>query len=513
MTDDKPHVIWSPQPGPQSLLVTCPIEDVFYGGARGGGKSDGLLGDFALHAQAYGEHANGYFFRKTYDDLDEAIRRSLMIFTPAGWNYNKVEHRWTAPNGATLTFRYLESPEDTARYMGFQMTWLAVDQVEQFPDPAPIDRLWGSIRSVHGVKCVRRLTGNPPAPPWLFARYVEPHPRGLQPFVYRPLPTEFPSLSIEAIFIPAKLEDNPLLMQQDPDYERRLAASGSKELFQAWRFGRWDVMIGAVFSEWRPDLHILPDDFVAPKNWIWAAGCDWGYRNPGWFGWFACGPDGDVVCMDEVYFREQTAQQVGYACGLRSRELPALAYIAADEQMWYKTGVSAPTIAEEFQAGFLAAYGGDLERCPKLVEAGHGRGSRSTKLQVTHRYLRWTAGPDGKVPPWGRPRLRFLGRCRAAVRTLPALPYDTKKPEDVDTNAEDHAYDGVAAFLMSRPPLAEALERPHDPERHPGVDHRTRRRKQWERSARQYLEEGAHLHATDGFRVPRAGEAVPLDER
>ena len=40
--------IWEPQPGPQSLAVAAHfVGELMFGGARGGGKSDYLLGDFA----------------------------------------------------------------------------------------------------------------------------------------------------------------------------------------------------------------------------------------------------------------------------------------------------------------------------------------------------------------------------------------------------------------------------------------------------------------------------------
>ena len=55
----RPRVAWAPQPGPQTAFVNCPVFEVVYGGARGGGKTDSVLGDWALHAQRYGKHAKG----------------------------------------------------------------------------------------------------------------------------------------------------------------------------------------------------------------------------------------------------------------------------------------------------------------------------------------------------------------------------------------------------------------------------------------------------------------------
>jgi hypothetical protein len=49
------------------------------------------------------------------------------------------------------------------------------------------------------------------------------------------------------------------------------------------------------------------------------------------------------------------------------------------------------------------------------------------------------------------PGLRIFKNCRNLIRTLGTLPTDDKNPEDVDTNAEDHAYDALRYGCMSRP--------------------------------------------------------------
>jgi len=496
------RVAWSAQPGPQSRLITCPIEDIFYGGARGGGKTDGLLGDFLTHQQTYHSHARGIIFRKTFPQLAEIISRAREIYTPLGWTYNSGEHLWTARDGGTLRLGYLETDGDVENYIGHQYSWMGFDQLEQWLVAGPIDKLWGSLRSPWGVPCLRRSTGNPPAPAWVKERYIDPFVLGNVPFTYQPL-EDRPELTIEAIFIPAKLEDNPLLVQNDPGYEARLAAVGDKRLFQAWRYGRWDVQIGQVFEEWRADLHVI-QGFHVPRHWELAGGLDWGYRAPGWFGLFASGPDGDVICVAELYFRQKTGTDIGRAIGRLCRQTGrSIAYIAGDEQMWYKTGVTAPTIGEEVQNGIWEAYGGHIEHAPRLVEATHGRGSRMTKLTVMHEFLAWKELPDGTVPPWWQPRLRFVASCKAAIRTIPALPYDVTKPEDVDTDAEDHAYDGVCAYLMSRPIKPDKPPKPRDPEKHEGFVGK-RRREVWKEAIRQ-----ARTPSTAGRQNPLAGYQTP----
>jgi hypothetical protein len=71
--------IWEPQPGPQSLAIGAPfVTELMYGGARGGGKSDYLLGDF-LQDIGIGEAWRGIIFRRSYPELEELITRAKEI--------------------------------------------------------------------------------------------------------------------------------------------------------------------------------------------------------------------------------------------------------------------------------------------------------------------------------------------------------------------------------------------------------------------------------------------------
>ena len=50
LAQESTTIIWQPQPGPQTALLECPVFEVFYGGARGGGKTESSLGDWMQHA-------------------------------------------------------------------------------------------------------------------------------------------------------------------------------------------------------------------------------------------------------------------------------------------------------------------------------------------------------------------------------------------------------------------------------------------------------------------------------
>ena len=95
-------VLWAPQPGPQTALLECPIFEVFYGGARGGGKTESSIGDWLQHSSLYGEAAIGIFFRRKLVQLAEVVARTKQIFPKLGAKYNEQQKTWTMANGARL---------------------------------------------------------------------------------------------------------------------------------------------------------------------------------------------------------------------------------------------------------------------------------------------------------------------------------------------------------------------------------------------------------------------------
>ena len=155
---------WEPQPGPQTALLACPVFEVFFGGARGGGKTDGMLGEWASHADLHGKNAVGLMVRRERVQLLETIERSRQIYGPIGARYNDQDKMWRWPNGARLRFAYLERDADADAYQGHSYTRVYVEELGTFPSASPVLRLMATLRSGEGVPCGFRATGNPGGP-------------------------------------------------------------------------------------------------------------------------------------------------------------------------------------------------------------------------------------------------------------------------------------------------------------------------------------------------------------
>src|SRR6185436_7690474 len=109
-------------------LIDCPLPEVFFGGARGGGKTDGVLGKYAIKAAIYGQHFNAIFCRRELPMLDDAIERSRMIYSPLGAVYNEQKKEWRFKGGGRLRFRPLERYEDADKYQGQNISDACIEE-------------------------------------------------------------------------------------------------------------------------------------------------------------------------------------------------------------------------------------------------------------------------------------------------------------------------------------------------------------------------------------------------
>ncbi len=231
---DGREVLWEPT-ARQTVALTSMVEDLMYGGARGGGKSAFLLIDWLSQAEQEGP-ANGLLVRRTMPELDEIVAASLALFPRLGLRWSAQDKTWHHPNGSLLRLRYLETVADASRYQGHEYQWVGIDEAGNYPLPNVVDLLWGCLRTtVPGQPCRMRLTANPGGPghAWLKARYVEPAPPEQA--------HQDPDSKAWRVYIPAKLEDNQHVADKDA-YRRRLSRAGAPHLVRAWLHGDWGVL-------------------------------------------------------------------------------------------------------------------------------------------------------------------------------------------------------------------------------------------------------------------------------
>lgn len=419
--------------------------DVVYGGARGGGKTDASLGDWANHAKRYAADAKGLFIRRTLIALTPTIERAKRIYRPLGAVWQEQKSRFVWPNGAVLYFRYLERDADVDNYQGHDYTRVYVEELTQFPEPGPIDKLKATLRSAAGVPTGFRATCNPGGPghTWVKARYIDVGPYNVVKEVFKnPFTGELVETS--RVFIPARLSDNPELLKNDPRYVANLFQSGSEALVKAWLEGDWNVVEGAFFDCWDSHKHIL-QPFAVPSGWLRFRSFDWGSAAPFSVGWWAVAgddlgkiPRGAIIRYREWYGASSpkkglklTTEEV--ARGIKSRdEGERIDYSVADPAIFAEDG--GPSRAEVF-----GNHGVWFRRADNKRVSGNGALGGWDEMRQRLKGER------------GVPMLYVFDGCRDFIRTVPSLPHDPHRMEDIDTSAEDHAADEARYACMSRP--------------------------------------------------------------
>src|SRR5437660_22810 len=91
-------IAWRPSPK-QKILLDCPCSEILFGGARGGGKTDGVLGLFAIKGDSFGEDFNAVFFRREMPQADDLIERAKAIYLPIGATWREGDRMFRLPAG------------------------------------------------------------------------------------------------------------------------------------------------------------------------------------------------------------------------------------------------------------------------------------------------------------------------------------------------------------------------------------------------------------------------------
>jgi hypothetical protein len=141
-------------------------------------KTDGMLGEFALHASEFGSDAIGMALRRERTQLVEMIERSKLIYGPIGAKYSEQAKMWRFPNGARLVFAYCENDSDAEVHQGKSFSRIYIEELGNFPNPIPVMKLIATLRSPNQkVKVGFRATANPGGPGHCisFGEVLTPH--------------------------------------------------------------------------------------------------------------------------------------------------------------------------------------------------------------------------------------------------------------------------------------------------------------------------------------------------
>lgn len=448
----------------QGIAFDSPANEILYGGAAGGGKSH-LMRIAAIVGCASIPGLQVYLFRRIRDDLiknhmegPKGFRSILASWVLCGF-VKIVDDEIRFFNGSRIYLCHCKDEKDIYKYQGAEIHFLLIDELTHFTE-AMYRFLRNRVRMVGldvpkqwASKFPRILAGANPGNIghlWVKATFVD----NADTYDIREMPDEEGGMKRQ--FIPALLEDNPSMSQDDPGYEKRLQGLGSESLVRAMRYGDWDVIEGAFFDCWDPKRHIVRP-FTLPDHWLRFMSGDWGSAKPFSFGWWAVVSD-----TYKVENKDYQALTLPRGCMVRYRE-------------WY--GAKKPNEGLKLHADAVAR--GIKEREAKdtvkptyrmLDPAAFAEnGGKSIADAMAGEKVYFKPADNARVPQrgamggWDQMRGRLVGdedgnpmivtfsTCHDSIRTIPALQHDQARAEDIDSDGEDHAGDDWRYGCMSRP--------------------------------------------------------------
>lgn len=455
----------------QTMALQSKATEITYGGAAGGGKSHLVR---AAHI-IWGSEIPGlqtYLFRRLSDDLAKnhlagpgSFPELLAPWLSSGHvKFNASKNFFEFWNGARIWLCHCQHEKDMFKYQGAEIHVLSIDELTHFTE-----RIYRFLRGrcrLGSLKIPDKYKGmfprilNGTNPGGVGHNFVRRMWRPEVPYVIRKMPLQEGGMLRQ--YIPAKLEDNPTLYENDPSYEYRLTGLGSPALVKAMRHGDWNIVAGgAVDDIWDPDVHIIKR-FKVPEYWKVDRTLDWGSAKPFSIGIWAEADgtevtleDGRIICpvkgtfirIAELYGTHEHGTNEGVRWGSRqvARKLREVEHRLRVDQ-WIK----GPVLPGPADNSIEDVQDDESESIAKLMKregilwtrSDKSPGSRLNGLELFRERLVASKTMEG-------PGLLVTENCEAFITTIPTLPRDPNDPEDVDTKAEDHTYDESRYKVLS----------------------------------------------------------------
>lgn len=455
----------------QTEAFLSPATEILYGGAAGGGKSH-LMRVLAIMLCTEIPGLQVYLFRRLSDDLYknhmEGPGGFFALLAPwigAGWvKFNASKNYLEFWNGAKVWLSHCQYEKDKIKYQGPEIHVLLVDELTHFTES--IYRYLRGRCRLGGLQLPEKyrnklplvLAGSNPGGVghnWVKAAFISP----AKPGDIRDMPSTEGGMRRQ--YIPAKLTDNPTMAENDPDYADRLAGLGNAALVRAMLDGDWDIVAGGALDDvWSP--RVIVPRFVIPASWRVDRSFDWGSAKPFSVLWWAeadgteaklpdgsrfSPPKGSLIALHEWYGAKGPNEGLRLPSGeiaagikecesslMSARWLSSTPFAGpADNAISAVSQPGTPTIADEMAKAGI-----------RWTESDKAPGTRKIGLDL----LRARVKEAGKDRPEA-PALFVMDHCRQLIAHLPVLPRDSKNPDDVDSDAEDHDYDAARYRVLA----------------------------------------------------------------
>lgn len=405
---------------------------IFFGGARGGGKSYLSLCTAMLTALQF-PGISIIIIRRVKSSLQEVfIDIMLSRFPQAVFNYKYVAIRTTASftNGSKIVFRQLDDLKDVEKIKGAQYQLMIIDEANEIPYTM-LERIFGSCRNPNpkiAFKPTILQTGNPGGISDSDFKY-----RYIKPDYSKWNEGELKNKDKYA-FIQSFLSDNEYL-SKDGNYLMQLEGA-SEELKKQWLYGDWDTFEGQFFTEFRVEQHVIPP-FDIPKDWEKVVGIDLGFtkEHPTVALMGAKDPVSGVVYIMQEYTGSPEGSVIDYAEQI-------LEWVGEHQVSRY---YGDPSIWKTLDRGVREGenYGNIFVKSgiPVLI----ANNAREQGWRIVKQWLSWGENRQ--------PKLKIFDSCFYLVETLPMQQYAKdiygNIKNDLNTKGKDDWVDALRYLLVS----------------------------------------------------------------
>ena len=370
------------------------------------------------------------FFRETYDDLEANIIREWKEKVPRElYSYNESKHQATLINGTSVKFRYIRNFTDAEGYQGRSMDWIGVDELTKH-ERRSIQVLLSCLRSPKGFPTRFRATCNPGGLGHTYVKedYIEPTEYGKNI-------VNCPVTDNTRQFIPATVFDNYVLMQNDPNYVKRLENLPEREK-QAFLHGNWDIIEGRFFGEFDRSVHVI-EPFEIPKHWDKYVSLDYGLDMLA-VGWVAVDTHGNhyeyrVMDIPDLIISD-AAMKIKEATGNEK-----IKYYYAPGDLWNRRQETKKTVASIFLENGIR-----LDKC---------RNDRMAGALAMKELLKVYDSVDIETgDPIKDTNYYIFNTNKSTIRSLTNLMTDDKSSDKYATEPHDitHAADRFRYYAISR---------------------------------------------------------------
>lgn len=399
----------------QAQFMKAKTRFVAYGGSRGGGKSWAVRKKAILLALRY-PGIRMIILRRTFPELRENHILPLMIDLMGVATYKETDKSFTFPNGSRLRFGYCDNERDVLQYQGQEFDVIFLDEATQFSE-FQFSTLTACLRGANAFPKRFYLTCNPGGVghEWVKRLFVDRQYQG----------SENPE---DYTFIPARVYDNKALIQQDTGYVSMLE-NLPEDLRKAWLEGDWNVFAGQYFKEFRTDIHVT-DPFEIPSHWRRYVSMDYGLDMLACY-WIAVDEQGKAWVYKELYESGLIISKAAEKILEYTGQEKIYEYLAPPD-LWSRRQESGKSAADLFAEQGI---------CLSKTSNDRVDGWLSVK-----EWLKPYEDEMGEKTA----SLKIFSSCHNLIRTLPALQYDVKNPNDTAREPHEltHAPDAIRGFCV-----------------------------------------------------------------